>query len=577
MFVRLFFCLTFFAVSTATFATSKLFLVGGSWKTCGSFSGSACDRNVDWPENAKTENAYSVTPKQLLQVKNLTAWQPGEEPIKAALINALTNFSVIHKNATFGKKAFQKMSTKVSVNIAGTSTTLKDLLGALPDHLYYPVNDVLEAANQDTSGQFVKEQASVADTKYEGSKAIYAEFISAVKAVTPAQQKPVILVSTASGYDVFGAVDYYLSIFEQLGADAKWLPLEATFGKLMDEGGCKDLHQARTDYVNVYNRDTVYPYLADYQQAFCQNPEKITELVTQANGIFFNGGDQSLTWQAFVNNQDTDRPWLAALRSQFNDGKLVISGTSAGTAVQSGIPGKKGAGMITGGTSDGALIMGAEDKMPWIERTDPESNIRPVTYHSSGGLKLFPYGILDTHFSERGRQLRLAKLVLESDAKFGFGVDETTALVATPIDDNNAEFEVVGQNGVYVIEENDRSVNAEKQITYTSHYLVNGQRFAIKAGMLVFPENEFEAFNKLKGSHTIKDDVTQKRFYRDMVEAQLNDKHQTSTATFTNNDRQFEVTVTLSKAQSRQSKVKSMDNLSGYIHAQVTAKVVDSQ
>ena len=571
MFVRLLLCAFVVTLSTASFASSKLFLVGGSWKTCGSFSTSSCDGKVDWPEDAKTENTYAITKDKLTKLKALAAWQPGEEPIRGALLNVLSNFHNIHQSTAFGKRDFQRQLDKIAINIAGTNTTGKKLLNALPDHLYYPVNDILETAGVDAAGQYKKERASVNDSKYQGSKAIYAAFIKAVRAVTPENQKPIILVSTASGYDVFGAADYYLSIFSDLGADARWLPLEATFGKLQDEGGCSNINQARPEYVNVYNRETVYPYLTEYQQAFCDNPEKVTELAAKANGIFFNGGDQSLTWQAFVNKNDADRPWLAALRNQFKQGKLVISGTSAGTAVQSGVPGANTAGMITGGTSDGALIMGAEDKMPWIERVDPEANIRPVTYHSKGGLKFFPYGILDTHFSERGRQLRLAKLVLESDATFGFGVDETTALVATPIDANNAEFEVVGQNGVYVIEQNDKSINSAQRIRYTSHYLVNGQRFSLKDGKLVFPPEEFNAFKKLKGSHSIDEDLTQKTVFRDMLEEQLDDQHETSVATFTNNEHRFEVMVTLSKEDSQISTRKSMDKLSGYINAIVTA------
>ena len=52
-----------------------------------------------------------------------------------------------------------------------------------------------------------------------------------------------------------------------------------------------------------------------------------------------------------------------------------------------------------------------------------------LTYDAKGGLALFPLGILDTHFAARDRHGRLAQLLIDSQTRFGFGVDETTALV----------------------------------------------------------------------------------------------------------------------------------------------------
>ena len=587
MFVRIFvvalLCFsTCFPYSAA--AQSKLFLVGGSWKTCGSFSTSSCKGNPKWQKPVKTENVYSVTPAQIEKIKSLSKWTEELKTKKAVVLNVLQNFHQIHQDKTYGREEFRKLLRKVSIKLDGESFTARKLIGDLPDPLYYSLYDIMEAANQTEAGEFVKEQASIKRTKYDSSKAIYSAFMAAAKAVTPEGQKPVILISTASGYDVFGAADYYLNIFTQLGADAKWLPLEATLGKMADASPdlkkslnadtCKALHSSREEYVGVYNREKVYPYLAELQQSYCQNPETITKLAASANGIFFNGGDQSLTWQSFVKPDNSDRPWLAALRKKFDAGKLAISGTSAGTAVQSGVADQNGgaaseaAGMITGGTSDGAMIDGSENKFPWIERSDPESNTRPVTYHGAGGLKFFPYGVLDTHFSERGRQLRLAKLVLESDATFGFGVDETTALATTPIDEQNAEFEVIGQNGVYVVEQGATSMNDTNRIKFTSHYLVNGQKFSLKDGKLVFPDNEFKAFKSERETLAKETDITQKTEYRDLVESQIKRGASLATAVFANNGKTFSAAVRMDSKTGISTRT-SMDDLHGYRNAQV--------
>lgn len=575
MFVRVLFASLICSFSLNTLAESRLFLVGGSWKTCGSFSTKACKSKSAWQGAVKTENIYGVSAAKIAKIKNLDKWTKEDQRLKGALLNVLQNFQRIHKDATFGRGAFRDQLKNISIGVGGKSTDGKKLLGGLPDHLYYPIYDILEAPNLGKNGEFIKEQASISNTKYDSSRAIYTAFMASVKKVTPEGQKPMVLISTASGYDVFGATDYYLNIFEQLGADARWLPVEATLGKLADADQvgsaelCKKRHAEREDYVGVYGREQVYPYLADYQTAFCENPQNLVELAKQANGIFFNGGDQSLTWQAFVKPDNSDRPWLAALRQSFDAGKLVISGTSAGTAVQSGKAGSQNAGMITGGTSDGAIISGAENKMPWIERADPENNIRPVTFHGFGGLKFFPYGVLDTHFSERGRQLRLAKLVLESDATFGFGVDETTALATTPIDDNNADFEVIGQNGVYIVEQTATSTSQKDRIQFISHYLVNGQKFQLRGGKLVFSDNEFDSFTAENEQVKSGDDLTQDVFYRDLVEKQIKRNAAMALAAFSNNQRTFTVAIQLNE-KSGVSKTRSMDKLHGYTNALVS-------
>lgn len=572
MFVKTGTALLFLLFSSATLAQSQLFLVGGSWKTCGSYGTSACTDETNWPDSAKQQNSYRVSATALQQLQSLSLWKDSDTVLKAALLNVLQNFAKHHPNQIFAKEQFHDKLKGFAINVGDQSTNASKLLKTLPDHLYYPINDLLEAPSVDASGNFIREQASIEHTRHESSKLIYAGFMAALKKVTPEGQQPVVLISTASGYDVFAATDYYLNIFTQLGAKAIWLPVEATLAKLLDEGKCADLAQARADYVGVYNREAVYPYLAEYQQQFCDAPEQLVSLAQQANGVFFNGGDQSLTWQSFVTAQDKDRPWLAALRDKFNAGQLVISGTSAGTAVQSGKPGTGEAGMITGGTSDGALLAGTEEKAPWIERVDPHATVRPVSYHSKGGLKFFPYGVLDTHFSERGRQLRLAKLVLASDARFGFGVDETTALVATPIDDDNALFEVVGQNGVYIVEQTAQSENSADKISYTSHYLVSGQKFELKQGKLQFPQGAFQPFKPELDEIVSDSDLTQKTEYRDLVEAQIAVAAQRSLSVFSNNQRQFAIALSFTE-QSAIATSLSMDNISGYINAHVEARV----
>ena len=49
-------------------------------------------------------------------------------------------------------------------------------------------------------------------------------------------------------------------------------------------------------------------------------------------------------------------------------------------------------------------------------------------FNLAGGLATFNYGMIDTHFSEQNRTLRLATVLDKTQQKFGFGIDEATAL-----------------------------------------------------------------------------------------------------------------------------------------------------
>ena len=63
------------------------------------------------------------------------------------------------------------------------------------------------------------------------------------------------------------------------------------------------------------------------------------DLVQRASGLFFNGGDQFLTLSSLA-HVDEDKKLFSSLyaviKQRFDDGDLVIAGTSAGSAVQSG-------------------------------------------------------------------------------------------------------------------------------------------------------------------------------------------------------------------------------------------------
>ena len=94
-----------------------------------------------------------------------------------------------------------------------------------------------------------------------------------------------------------------------------------------------------------------------------------------------------------------------------------------------------------------------------------------LTYDKQGGLGSFDFGILDTHFSERGRTPRLAVLMQATKQKFGFGVDETTAL---KVEKSTGKMSVIGKEGVVVLQNTAHN-------TFRYHFMPNGEEFTFSS------------------------------------------------------------------------------------------------
>ncbi len=300
------------------------------------------------------------------------------------------------------------------------------------------------------------------------SKAIFQRFVEMAQFVAGNDQKPTIYFLTSASRNPYDAIDFYSSVFEQLGAEARWLPLDSALVKAQREGRCDELAKIQQEELGAYERDRVHRDRYKEQVAFCKDSDAAAEMIAKTDGLFFNGGDQNLTRSTFVkaNNQPGDllKTIIAAVQQK----EVVVGGTSAGTAVMTSKP------MISNGTTAQAIKEGAiaSDPPPFgcdLDTTCPP-NVGPdsLTYHPLGGLSLFHYATLDTHFSERGRQGRLMRLAAASSTPLSIGIDENTAM---EVNLETGAFDIIGERGAFFVEDAQGTDNA---VAGTFHYLVAG-------------------------------------------------------------------------------------------------------
>lgn len=153
------------------------------------------------------------------------------------------------------------------------------------------------------------------------------------------------------------------------------------------------------------------------------NPE-VVEHIKTLTGFFFTGGDQlRIIYSLYNSDELIPSPVLVAIKETLLSTGGVVAGTSAGTDVQTSYT------MITGGVSYYGLVNGTE--VFWRSREDSNDDVltaygpgeRTCLYLlyllylpyciCLGGIGLFSYGFIDTHFANRGRQGRMIQMMID--------------------------------------------------------------------------------------------------------------------------------------------------------------------
>lgn len=142
---------------------------------------------------------------------------------------------------------------------------------------------------------------------------------------------------------------------------------------------------------------------------------KHLETLRNAKGIFFTGGDQ-----AIVTSKIGGTPIYREVEKIYQSGG-VVAGTSAGAAVMSAV-------MITAGVGD-------------------EAHSHKDAFITMPGLGFLPDVMIDQHFAQRKRLMRLLGAVAQNPRFLGIGIDEDTGIVV-----KNDCFHVAGSGSVYVLD-----------------------------------------------------------------------------------------------------------------------------
>ncbi|WP_049907651.1 cyanophycinase [Haloferax elongans] len=214
--------------------------------------------------------------------------------------------------------------------------------------------------------------------------------------------------------------------------------------------------------------------------------QSVANTVNESNVIWFSGGAQNRIIDVLKKgtNNGEDTLVASAIRSQHECHGAAIGGSSAGTTMA-------GDDMPGAGDSYGAVRDG-------VSLTDTYGQSDDFRVWATQGMGFLDVGVIDTHFQQRGRVARLARLmVYENSAEdlerqtLGFGVGENTTLVFRG---DTTTAEVYGENGVTIIDTSDtvvdRSVpgddDAVNMTNIEVHYLTRYDSFDYGGSSLSF-------------------------------------------------------------------------------------------
>ena len=451
-----------------------LFLAGGALAICSDLSPRACTAPpAAEPGQARRAPAhYRLDAPGIARAMTPALWTHPGAPDAAMRSRWLQAAAEETQGARLDAVAMEDALAAICVADTCAATDAMRPWSVLLDAERAAVLAALEVPALDATGERPKERARPAQSRVPGGVDVLRAFVAAAQART--RGRPKVAVVTASAFDPMDPVDFYVDAFRELGADAVWWPVDAAAAAArFERGDCAALPALRAERLRLVGREAIYPDLARFQHDHCASQPA---LMLQVQGVFFAGGDQWRHRQAFVHADDRANPWLQELQQAHAAGRVVVGGTSAGAAVQSG------AWMLGNGDVEAAVARAARVAPP------PEPGCArggrcgglpedALTLWPAGGLRLADGAIADTHFSERSRELRLLMAMQAADARWGYGADETSALHVRTVGARR-EIRAIGEAGGWVLRR-PASMRDEAE----AWYLVPGATLVVEEGL----------------------------------------------------------------------------------------------
>lgn len=431
----------------------NLMLTGSELQICSSMNSEYCLSN-EWvvANDMRTARLFQLTDVRRREALRQAIWPRSRDDIREELDIALREMvDYFGRGVVPEQRLVERLRSRAYLELISrlSAAEYNRILDSLEMPRLEGLNEVVNIAESaDYSAEFITRFVAMAES-------------------LKGERSPNILIVTAGERDSYRNVDAYVGAFNQAGANATWLPIDAAVAAAQHDNACRGLANYQRDVVGSYDRERVNPPRYAKQQAFCLDSQAWQAMLANADGIFFTGGSADRLRRAFTHGSEAS-PLLQGIRSRFNEGTLAVGG--AGAAAQ----GLVSANMITNGRSREAISAGAIPASApatgcAFDNTCPRGlSEHSLTYEPLGGIGVFRSGIVDTNVSLQGRQARMLQVAASTNTQLAMGIDADTAVL---MNTRSGVFEIVGADGVLFIE---NAQQAGEMLAASFHYLRTG-------------------------------------------------------------------------------------------------------
>lgn len=215
-----------------------------------------------------------------------------------------------------------------------------------------------------------------------------------------------------------------------------------------------------------------------------ENGQLNKQILEDADVVYFNGGDQARHARSWLNSDGSYNQLLNVIAQRYREDKLIVIGSSAGTAIQSNPTYGEGSsyGHLYFAKSNGlASKLVSDGEIDGTGLKDTRADSSSLQYLDNGG-KMPGFGfapsnmLVDTHFDARGRLARLIPALYATAKNIGVGVDENTAFFIV-----DGEASVYGEHGVFIAD-NSQATRADDSNSFgvkniKVNYLTSGDKY----------------------------------------------------------------------------------------------------
>jgi len=440
-----------FSMAAVNVPSYEMMLIGSDFQLCRSSATTFCSGKdaAVLIKNSRTAVRYKLEISQIEKMMDVELWRPARQALRYDL-HLLFN-AIVKKTGTKIQSYAQLLSAWKSTMIKrdGKSLSGHSLFLSLSIAELTMILDHLEYAQYDYSGRRIKEKIQLGENQSTPTL----EFAKKIVSLTAKDAPPNILIATLGNRDSFKDVDIYIDLFNKIGANATWLPLDAAVNKVMtNSASCNNIEAYRSKLLKSYDRRRVYKDLVNIQRSYCTSPAKFSDAIKAADALVIVGEHPQYLNQSLLGKNKKDSDLLALIHTQMELKKLLV--VAIGNMAKGLVSKNKKGAVIIGGTSEQAMLNGSLTYQA-MQRSCKDNRSCNSEYDSvvyqQGGIGLLDFPIIDTEVSSRGNIARLAKVSLDSKSYRSMSIDKNTAVLVNK-GDSHEKYTVLGRQGIMYLE-----------------------------------------------------------------------------------------------------------------------------